>query len=49
MNNRVSGYIELGKEIDHLAPAIESILGVEMFFAIDKQFLDRSAWEEGLE
>ena len=48
INNRLSGYIELGKEIDHLAPAIASILGVEMFFAIDKQFLDRKAWEEGL-
>ncbi len=48
INNRLSGYIELGKEIGHLAPAIESILGVEMFFAIDKQFLDRRTWEEGL-
>jgi signal transduction histidine kinase len=48
INNRLSGYIELGKEIDHLAPAIESILGVELFFSIDKQFLDRKAWEEGL-
>jgi signal transduction histidine kinase len=48
INNRLSGYIELGKEIDHLAPAIKSILGVELFFSIDKQFLNRKAWEEGL-
>jgi len=48
INNRLSGYIELGTEIDHLAPAIESILGVELCFAIDKQFLDRESWEEGL-
>jgi len=48
INNRVSGYIELGKEIDHLAPSIKSILGVELFFAIEKKFLNRKAWEEGL-
>jgi len=48
INNRLSGYIELGKEIDHLAPVIESILGVELFFSIDKKFLNRRDWEEGL-
>ncbi|MCP4689690.1 MAG: hypothetical protein GY859_16675, partial [Desulfobacterales bacterium] len=43
-----AGYIELGEEIEHITPKLKAILGVELLFAIDKSFLDRDKWEEGL-
>ena len=43
------GYMELGKEIDHIAPAIKQVVGVDLIFLIEKQFLQRQNWEEGLE
>lgn len=48
IGDQLVGYIELGKEIDHIAPVIHDILGVELFFAIDKSFLERAKWEEGM-
>jgi signal transduction histidine kinase len=48
IQGKLVGYIELGKEIDHIGPAMKKILGVELFFVIDKKFLSRRAWEEGL-
>ncbi|WP_295386257.1 response regulator [uncultured Thiodictyon sp.] len=41
------GYLELGEEIDHLAPRIKAVLGVDVFMLIDKGILDRARWEEG--
>ena len=42
------GYIELGEEIEHITLRLQGLLGVELFFTIDKQYLDREKWEEGL-
>ena len=42
------GYLELGKEIDHIAPTIKQTVGVDLIFIIEKQFLKRKNWEEGL-
>ncbi len=48
INGKLTGYLELGKEVDHLAPELEKILGVKLFFTIEKKYLDREKWEEGL-
>jgi len=48
INGVLSGYIELGKEIDHLTPMISKTLNVDLIFLINKQFLVREKWEEGL-
>jgi len=48
VNGELIGYIELGKEIEHITVALKKILDVELFFAIEKSFLNRSDWEEGL-
>ena len=48
INNKLEGYIELGEEIYHIAPEIKRILEVELIFTIDKSFVDREQWEEGL-
>jgi PAS domain S-box-containing protein len=42
------GYIELGKEILHIAPLIKQSLKVDLIFTIDKTRLKRSDWEEGM-
>jgi signal transduction histidine kinase/DNA-binding response OmpR family regulator len=42
------GYMELGKEIDHIAPTIKQAVGVDLIFIIEKQFLKQENWEEGL-
>ncbi|MCK5523487.1 MAG: response regulator [Thiomargarita sp.] len=48
INGSLIGYIELGKEIEHITLALKKILGVELFFLIKKSFLNRADWEEGL-
>jgi|GEM_PF-5680659 len=47
--DKLIGYIELGKEIEHLTPIMKKILGAEIVFTIEKDFLDRKKWEEGME
>ena len=48
VNGELIGYIELGKEIEHITVALKKILGVELFFAVNKLYLNRTDWEEGL-
>ncbi len=48
VNNELIGYLELGKEIEHVTVAIKEILNVELLFTINKSFLNRKYWEEGL-
>ncbi|MDM8564669.1 ATP-binding protein [Candidatus Halobeggiatoa sp. HSG11] len=48
INGELVGYIELGKEIEHITAAIKQILNVELFFMVKKSFLNRTNWEEGL-
>lgn len=48
LEGELIGYLELGMEIEHLTPALKEVLNVELFFAIEKRFLTRTDWEEGL-
>ena len=48
INGELIGYIELGKEIEHITVALHQILGVELFFTIKKSVIERTDWEEGL-
>jgi len=48
INGKLIGYIELGKEIEHITVALKKILSVELFFAVNKSYLNRTDWEEGL-
>jgi len=45
---RPLGYVELGMEIDQVLARVRGVLGVELFVLIDKRFLNRAAWEEGM-
>ncbi len=48
INNKLVGYIELGEEIEHLTHDLSNILNAELIFVIDKAYLNRTAYEEGL-
>ena len=48
INGALAGYIELGKEIHHIAPLIKRSLNVDLIFTIHKTRLNRSDWEAGM-
>ena len=48
-DGKLTGYIELGKEIDHIIQRTGRSLGVHLYVTINKDFLDRAHWEEGME
>ena len=48
VDGELIGYIELGKEIEHITVALKKIINVELFFAVDKSYLNRADWQEGL-
>ena len=48
IDNKLVGYIELGEEIEHILPVMKEIFNVELMAMIDKEFVNRSGWEEGM-
>ena len=47
-HGQLLGYIELGQEIDDIIQQARSMFDVELYMLINKQYLDRSAWESGM-
>jgi len=45
---RLIGYIELGMEIDHVINRLRDIFGLDVIVVIDKTYLERDAWEDGM-
>ncbi len=48
INGEITGYIELGVEIENVAPKLKSMTGSDLIFTIDKKNLDRTRWEDGM-
>ncbi|MDM8544005.1 cache domain-containing protein [Desulfococcaceae bacterium HSG9] len=48
INGELTGYIEMGVDIERIAPKLMRILGSELIFTVDKSCLNRAKWEEGL-
>ncbi|MBU4260382.1 MAG: hypothetical protein KKC76_00690 [Proteobacteria bacterium] len=48
VNNKLIGYIELGREVEYIIPAMKEILGYDFFFLVNIRHLNRQMWEEGL-
>jgi len=48
INDRDSGYIELGVEIENMAHRLKGVLGSDLIFTVEKALLDRSRWNAGL-
>lgn len=47
-DGKVLGFVELGMEIDHVLREVQRQANVKVFVLIDKQLLDRQAWESGM-
>jgi len=48
IDGKLAGYIEIGEEIEHITAGLKNTLGCDLIFVIEKSFLDRAKWEEGL-
>jgi len=48
IDGKLAGYIELGEEIEHIAPALKKTLGTETCVILNKSYLQRGNWEEGM-
>jgi signal transduction histidine kinase len=48
VNNKLIGYIEMGREVEYIIPAMKEILGYDFFFLVNIRHLNRQMWEEGL-
>jgi signal transduction histidine kinase len=49
VDDKVIGYLELGKEIQRITPSLKSILNVDVALLINKRFVTRDGWEQGLQ
>ena len=47
VDGKLIGYLELGKELSHIAPNIKASLGADLLIVIGKKFTTHSNWEEG--
>jgi len=48
VGGKLVGYLELGGEIEHITAELSEILNAEVVMTIDKKYLNRTGWEEGL-
>ncbi|MBL7032856.1 MAG: PAS domain S-box protein [Candidatus Delongbacteria bacterium] len=48
IDGELIGYIELGEEIEHITRRIQESLGLDFIILIDKQYVKKETWEEGL-
>ena len=47
INNELSGFIELGEEIEHLTPELKKILDSDLIFLVDKKHVSFEKWKIG--
>jgi len=47
-SGKLLGYIELGQEIDGIIKETSTMFQVELFMLIDKRYLSKRAWEDGM-
>ncbi len=48
IDGELAGYIELGEEIEHITPQLLATQGMDLLLLVEKRYLDRSKWQEGL-
>lgn len=48
IDGQLKGYIELGKEIEHLTPRFKEVLDADVTFLIKKELVDKDGWEKGM-
>jgi len=47
-SGRTQGYVELGKEIEHIVQDVHENLSVDLFVLVDKRFMSEQQWRHGL-
>ena len=47
--HRLIGYVELGMEVDTTIDSLRSLLELDVFVLVNKRYLERNGWEEGLQ
>ena len=48
IDGKLTGFIEMGEEIDHILPSVAKMLGTEVFATFNKKLLSREKWEKGI-
>ena len=48
IDGELSGFVEMGEEIDHILPHVANMLGTEVFVAFNKSLFAREKWEKGI-
>jgi hypothetical protein len=48
VNNALIGFIEMGKELDVIISPMKESMGIKLVSFIDKQYLEKEAWIEGM-
>lgn len=48
INGELSGFIEMGEEIDHILPRVTDILDTEVFVTFNKKLFSKEKWEKGV-
>ncbi len=48
IDGKLAGYIELGEEIEHIAPHMKEMLRSELVFIVDKDYLKSAGWKAGM-
>jgi signal transduction histidine kinase len=49
IDGEIVGYIEFGEEIGHIIPELKRVVGADLFFTVNKSYLNRGRWEKGLQ
>ncbi len=49
IDGKLAGYIELGEEVAHITPELAEITDTDILVIINKTYLNRPGWEQGLE
>ncbi|MFC1748687.1 diguanylate cyclase [Pseudomonadota bacterium] len=45
---KLLGFVELGMEVDQTVDSMRDLFGLDIFVLINKQYLDRGGWEDGM-
>jgi signal transduction histidine kinase len=48
IDGKLTGYIELGEEIQKILPAVKQVFDVDLVTMIDKQYINQADWEKGM-
>lgn len=49
VDGKLIGFVELGEEIDSMTRELKKIMGFECVIVVNKSFIDRTDWQEGLQ